>query len=255
MDLIGKSYRTAEVARLVGMHPNTVRMYEGWGLITKPVRKQNGYRVFTQLHIDQFCLARTAFQIAIIQNGLREKAVNIVKLTALCEFDEALNLTGEYISTVETEISNANEAVRMVQNVLGGVSAESVQNLKRKDVSDLLGISMDTLRNWEMNGLLKVKRKENGYRVYTAEDIKRLKIIRTLKCANYSLSAILRMLGAAEGNPDINVGKVLNSPEEDETIISACDKLLISLNASKENALLMKAMLLKMKTEYSNPPL
>ena len=31
---------------------------------------------------------------------------------------------------------------------------------------------MDTLRNWEMNGLLSVKRKQNGYRIYTDEDIK-----------------------------------------------------------------------------------
>ena len=39
-----------------------------------------------------------------------------------------------------------------------------------------------------------VKRKKNGYRVYDANDIKRLKIIRSLRYANYSLSAILRML-------------------------------------------------------------
>ncbi|WP_334308079.1 hypothetical protein [Aminipila sp.] len=29
---------------------------------------------------------------------------------------------------------------------------------------------MDTLRNWELNGLIAVKRKQNRYRVYTAED-------------------------------------------------------------------------------------
>ena len=56
---------------------------------------------------------------------------------------------------------------------------------KRKEVSELLDISMDTLRNWEMNGLLTVRRKDNGYRIYTDKDIQRLKIIRTLRCANY----------------------------------------------------------------------
>lgn len=53
---------------------------------------------------------------------------------------------------------------------------------------------MDTLRNWEMNGLVNIKRKPNGYRIYTYEDIQRLKVIRSLKYGNYSLSAILRML-------------------------------------------------------------
>jgi len=43
--------------------------------------------------------------------------------------------------------------------------------MKRKEVSEYLNISMDTLRNWEMNGLIQIKRKQNGYRVYTNDDI------------------------------------------------------------------------------------
>ena len=35
--------------------------------------------------------------------------------------------------------------------------------MKRKEVSEYLGITMDALRNWETNGLLTVKRKQNGY--------------------------------------------------------------------------------------------
>lgn len=48
-----KKYRTSEVAEMMGIHPNTVRLYEEWGLITKPVREENGYRVFTDLHLCQ----------------------------------------------------------------------------------------------------------------------------------------------------------------------------------------------------------
>ena len=36
-----KQYRTSEVAQMMGIHPNTVRFYEEWGLITKPVWEQN----------------------------------------------------------------------------------------------------------------------------------------------------------------------------------------------------------------------
>ena len=57
-------------------------------------------------------------------------------------------------------------------------------------------MTIDTLRNWELNGLLTVKRRENSYRVYNDEDIKRLKIISSLRCANYSLSAILKSLSS-----------------------------------------------------------
>ncbi len=42
-------YKTAEVAAAIGIHPNTVRLYEDWGLISKPDRQENGYRIFTDL--------------------------------------------------------------------------------------------------------------------------------------------------------------------------------------------------------------
>lgn len=249
------NYKTNDIAKIIGIHPNTVRMYEDLGLISKPVRKSNGYRIFTELHIDQFKLARTAFQIEVLQNGLRKKAVDIVKLTALCKFDEAIQLTREYISSVETEALHASEAASLVQELLDGTDLITHHNLKRKDVSDMLDITMDTLRNWEMNGLLKIKRKENGYRVYTDDDIRKLKIIRSLKCANYSLSAILRMLNALEKNSSIDVGMVLNTPSDNEDIVSVCDKLIVSLQNAKTNAVLIEAMLHEMKSKYSNPPL
>ena len=78
------------------------------------------------------------------------------------------------------------------------------------------------------SGLLRVKRKQNGYRFYTGEDIERLKIIRSLRCANYSLEAILRMLNALEHNPQANIEQVLNTPKEDTDIISVCDRLIVS---------------------------
>ena len=95
---------------------------------------------------------------------------------------------------------------------------------------------MDTLRNWELNGLLCVKRKQNGYLFYTGEDNERLKIIRSLRCDNYSLEAILRMLNVLEHNPQSNIEQVLNTPKEDTDIISVCDRLIVSLQVADRNA-------------------
>ena len=47
------TYKTAEVAAMIGVHPNTVRLYEKMKLIPKPERLSNGYRVFTDFHIWQ----------------------------------------------------------------------------------------------------------------------------------------------------------------------------------------------------------
>ena len=73
------TYKTIDIARIIGIHVNTVRLYEKFGLIPKPERLGNGYRVFTDLHIEQFRLARAALQVEVLQNGLRKQAVDIIK--------------------------------------------------------------------------------------------------------------------------------------------------------------------------------
>ena len=197
------TYRTSEIAALIGIHPNTVRLYEQSGLIPRPERQSNGYRIFTDIHVEQFKLARLAFQIEVLQNGLRKKIVQMVKVSAAGDYDTALNIT------------------------------------------------MDTLRNWEMNGLLTVKRRQNGYRVYTGGDIRRLKIIRSLRCANYSLESILSMLNQLSENPRIDIKKALDTPKENSGIIAVCDKLITSLTAAECNALNMIEKLQYMKHTFS----
>ena len=245
-----ETYRTTEVATAIGIHPNTVRLYEKLGLIPKAERKTNGYRIFTAFHIQQFILARTAFQIEVLQNGLRKKIVSVVKLSANKNFEQAIALTQEYLDGLLTERHNAEDAIQIVQDILSGETEVHRFSMKRKEVSEYLDISMDTLRNWEMNGLLTVKRKENGYRVYTDEDIKRLKIIRSLRCAKYSLEAILRMLGQLSKNPDVDIRAALNTPQQSEDIISVCDRLIISLASAEYNAKKIMKMLQEMKENY-----
>lgn len=231
---------------MIGIHPNTVRMYEDWGLVSAPARKSNGYRVYTELHIKQFEIARTALQIEVLQNGLRKKVIEIIKASADRDIEKAVRLTDEYIQQVRQEKANAEEAIRSTEGLLSG-DVEKKLSLKRQEAADYLGISIDTLRNWERNGLLAVKRKANGYRVYSEEDIRRLKIIRSLRCANYSLSAILRMLLALSGDPQANIREVIDTPDRADAIISTCDKLLTSLHNAEDNALELRRRLFEIQ--------
>lgn len=238
-DIINKEYSTSQVAKIIGIHPNTVRLYEDEGFIPKPVRRKNGYRIFTRLHLLHLSLVRRAFEIPVLQGGLRRQIINIVRVAASQEYDKAVSLTKEYINNVDREIERANESINVTRELLQQDKNEAYTSsklLKRHEVSEMLGITMDTLRNWEMNGLIHIKRKENGYRVYDEEDIVYLKIIRTLRCANYSLSAILRMMNSIRQDEGVDVAVVLNTPDEDEDIISVCDALIESLERAKENA-------------------
>ena len=250
------TYKTSEIAKIVGIHPNTVRLYEEIGFIPKVNRLENGYRVFTDLHIKQFKIARRALSIEVLQNGLRKRAIEIITTSAKMDYDKSLMLVKDYINQLDMEINNAEEAITITKKLLNQDYELNGKVLKRKEVSALLDISIDTLRNWEMNGLIKIKRKETGYRIYNDEDIRKLKIIRTLRCANYSLSSILRMLNELSVDPDIDIKEVIGMRENDEDIITACDKLLKSLSTTKVNALIIKEEIAKLTIDYkNNPPL
>jgi len=81
-----RNYKTSEIAHIMGLHSNTIRLYEELGFIMKPVRKENGYRIFTEVHIEQMKLARLALKSEILQNGLRKDAIKIIKAYAIGEF-------------------------------------------------------------------------------------------------------------------------------------------------------------------------
>ena len=100
---------------------------------------------------------------------------------------------------------------------------------------------------------LRIKRKENGYRVYNEDDIKRIKIIRSLRCVNFSLSAILRLLGNLDNNNNnVDIKHIIDTPKENEDIVSVCDKLLTSLENAEDECNKMIIQIKKMKK--INPP-
>lgn len=245
------TYKTAEIAAIIGIHPNTVRLYEELELIPRAERRPNGYRIFTDFHIEQLRLVRLALSAEVLQNGLRKKIIQMVKKSAAGDFDTALILTQEYLAQVKQERTNAEEAIEIVKKILSGVERENRHFFKRKEVSEYLSVSMDTLRNWEMNGLLIVKRKQNGYRVYTDKDIQHLKVIRSLRCANYSLESILGLLSQLAQNPNVDIKAALDMPRADETIIAGCDRLITSLSAAEDNAKQLICMLQRMQNTYS----
>ena len=92
--------------------------------------------------------------------------------------------------------------------------------------------------------------KFNGYRVYTEQDLQRLKIIRSLRCANYSLEAILQLLQQLSKNSQTDVRSALNTPRRSDDIISVCARLIVSLSSAERNAFRVSELLLDMKNKF-----
>lgn len=246
-----KNFTTSQVAKIIGIHPNTVRLYEKWELIPIAERRQNGYRIYTTYHIEVLKIARLAFQIELTQSGLRKEIIRMIKLLANKKYLEAEESLERYLQILNGEIEFAHEAIHIVEEVLLDKQKEVIM-LNRSETSLLLKISVDSLRNWELNGLIKVKRLHNGYRFYTQEDIQKLKIIRSLRFANYSLESILRLLNQLDKQCVSNDGiqKILSTPNADDDIISVCDSLLVSLKKAKENCFEIRKNIKKLENEY-----
>jgi len=101
----------------------------------------------------------------------------------------------------------------------------------------LLGISIDILRNWDRNGLIDIPRDpSNGYRLYRASEISRLRVIRMLSRAGYSLSAILRMLIQLDRGETTDLRRALDTPRPDEDVYMASDRWLTTLGDHEQRA-------------------
>jgi len=218
------------------------------------LRQPNGYRVFTEAHSRQLLLIRTALKSEILHNNLRRAAVEIIRLSAASQFEAALIEARTYTKLIEQEIQACREAILLVHAFLADYQMDVSLELTRNQVAELLGVSADVLRNWELNGLVEVPRKANGYRIYTEKEISELKIIRTLRSAGFSLMSILRLMNQLRSHGDIDVETTLDTPGENEDIVSVADRLLTSLNIALESSLQLTSQLAELQAYEPHYP-
>ena len=247
---------TSEIARAVGVHPNTVRLYEEWGYLPPVPRSPNGYRLFSQAHLDQMHLARLALHGPWPGRKLRASALALVRQAAAGDLGGALEQGYHHLALVQAEQAQAEAAADLLERWAQGMSTDATTRpLLIGQAAKRLGVTADMLRNWERNGLIQVPRDpDNGYRRYGAAELGRLRVIRMLNRAGYSQMAILRMmltLDQAQVSPLRRAGKlrpegtlraegtlrkVLDTPRPDEDVYSAADRWLSTLGEQEQRA-------------------
>lgn len=231
-----RTYSTSQIAKLAGVHPNTVRLYEQWGFLPPVPRKNNGYRVFGDWHAAQLKLVRTALKCDYVEGGIRRRAKEIVKAAAAGNLELALKMAYAYHSHVRTERSRAEEALVLAQRCQSGINESSDVYYRRGDVARLLETTVDILRDWERNGLIDIPRAGNNYRLYGSKEINRLKIIRALRSANYSMMSILRMFNCVQSGRGGSLRQAIDTPLPEEDIVSAADRWITTLSQTESDA-------------------
>lgn len=231
--------RTSELAKAADVHPNTVRLYEKWGLLP-PVERDpfNGYRRFTQRHLDQILLVRKAMRFNILSGSVRATAYDIIAQGAVGDLGGALELAYRLLSLVQAEHAQAETAVQYLQRWVAGILPDATSRPQRiGEVARLLDVTIDQLRNWERNGLLEVPRDpSNGYRLYGPNEIGRLRVIRVLIRSRYSMMSILRVMNKLDAGETVELRAALDTPEPEEDILYVTDHWLSTLTQLEGDA-------------------
>jgi DNA-binding transcriptional MerR regulator len=229
-----RDLKTSDIAKMVGVHSNTVRLYEARGFIAPVPRSKSGYRLFSVLHLEQMRLAHLALKWPYL--GSQHIVMDLVKCAAEGELDIAKELAYQYLANVRMERTRAEAAVESLERWAHGQVVETTKHsLSISQVADHLGVTADQLRNWDRSGLVNVPRDPaTGYRLYGAAEIGRLRIIRMLRQSGYSVMAILRMLRQFDTGQTERLRDALDTPGENEAIETIADRWLTTL-AEQEN--------------------
>ena len=243
-----KYLSTSDLARAVGVHPNTVRRYVDRGFLPPVRRSPAGYRRFTEFHLDCLRVTQQVFSKTFPSKDIFQSGLRIIRTTASGDLGGALECAYNHLALVQSERAQAEVAADLLERWAFGTPADAtVQLLTIGQVARLLGVSIDILRNWDRNGLIDVPRDpDNRYRRYGAPEISRLRVIRMLSRSGYSLSAILRMLIQLDRGQTTDLRRALDTPRPDENAYLASDRWLSTLADQEQRAQMIIALLEEM---------
>ena len=209
-----KRYSTGQAARILAVHPNTIRWYEKTGVISPAERLPNGYRQFNERHMTQLRICRLIFGSPYTNKTIRDAAFAVMEPLRDWDMDAALARAKTYRSLLKKEHASALETTEMLRTWTeqqpkpsGGAS------FTRKEAALLLGVSTEVMRNWERNGLLCVERKGGkNERVYGTHEINRLRVVYMLRQNNFSIAAIHNSLTQYDSGNVAGAALALNQP-------------------------------------------
>jgi DNA-binding transcriptional MerR regulator len=236
-----ETFKTSQIARQCGVHPNTVRLYEELGFLPPVPRAGNGYRQYGPLHLEHVLLVKTAFQSTWLGGAIRQKALAVLRLAAVGSYEEAMRAAQDHLDLVREEREKAEIAAGYLEAwaaIPDDGAASSPTNWKTDEIVKRLQITRDMLRSWERNGLITVPRDpENGYRRYGEAEIRRLYVIRALRKARFSLISIYHMIRQYDQGVREGLAMTLNElPPEEEDIFFNTSRWLTKIKSIEEAA-------------------
>ncbi len=247
------AYRTVDIARSCGIHPNTVRFYERIGFLSPVPRDHRGYRVFTDRHLLQVRVIRLLYAEEWPGPVVRRRATRIVAALRDWNLAAARSALSEYLAAIDVELANAREAVRLLGSWGGpatgtrgspaGPGSADEREYTVEEAARELSVTRETIRNWERNALLEIPRRgPNRSRYLTDRELARLRIISVLRKSGHSIAVIHRALYRLRRDGVSEALATFEEPEDLE-IYTAGDHFMAVLERTRENASRLERLL------------
>jgi DNA-binding transcriptional MerR regulator len=218
-------YKTHEIADAVGVHTNSVRLYEDWGYIAPVLRNEHNYRQYTKEHLKQMKFARIALPGPFPLNS--HLVHELVCAYAKGKFQEAKVLAESYLKLVIQEIEHAKRALTIIDKWFTSQTGDCTIPIltTRINVSKFLGVTVDALRTWERNGLYEINRNSKGKLTFTQWDLEKIQIIRILRNSGFNIHS-LHALFSTDEKLNKKPSEILMLPNENGDIFYITDRYM-----------------------------
>jgi len=190
-ETLKRSLRTGELASRAACSSQHVRNLEGEGVLPPSTRAPNGYRTFTEQHL-QVLLAYQRLSTAI--GPVQAKQVIAGLVTDPASVAPRMDELHAQLHAERTALHQAVTAARTI-------SAENVEPSGAQDamsISELaaaLAVRTSALRHWEAEGLLAPRRERvTQARSYSPAGVRDARIIDQLRRAGYRIPDLRAML-------------------------------------------------------------
>lgn len=242
--MVNTCYYIKEVSAKTRVKAGTIRFYEKLGFLEPVPRMPNQYRVFNEHHIYQIQVCSLVFG-GFVNTRLRKISMNIIAAAKGWDLEAYDKSTQNYLQAIEQDITRTKKAVSIVTKQIDQDENDE-RKYSKKEAAELLGVTPETIRNWERNRLL-TQKEPYSRRQYQTDEIRRMYVIRFLLDTGYSCMAILRFLTAYDDGLNQKATGFLLGTVEDAELQSRADQYLKSLLRARTQADTLCHILVDMK--------
>src|SRR5262249_8376448 len=143
--------RTIDIARELGVHVNTIRLYEAEGYLPEIPRGTNGYRRYTATHWEHARLAHLALRWPYL--GDKTLLIELVRSAARGDRGLSIELAYKSLAHVRVERTIAESAIEFLERWAAvRVLDTPRQRVHISEAAAHLNVTAEMLRNWERSG-------------------------------------------------------------------------------------------------------